>query len=88
MARIVALNAIFFLVPFAIYALWLALSQRSLSDPKSWPVRSVIYLALGGFALTSLALVFFIHFSAAPPGAEYRPARIDESGRIIPGTLD
>jgi hypothetical protein len=88
MARIVALNAIFFLVPFAIYALWLALSQRSLSDPKSWPVRSVVYLSIGGLVLTSAALVFFIHFSAAPPGAEYRPARIDESGRIIPGTLE
>ena len=88
MARIVALNAVFFLVPFAIYALWLAVSRRSLSDPKSWPVRSVIYLSIGGLALTSVALVFFIHFSAAPPGAEYRPARIDESGRIIPGTLD
>jgi hypothetical protein len=88
MARIVALNAIFFLVPFAIYALWLALSQRSLSDPKSWPVRSVVYLSIGGLVLTSVALVFFIHFSAAPPGAEYRPARIDESGRIIPGTLE
>jgi hypothetical protein len=88
MARIVALNAIFFLVPFAIYALWLALSQRSISDPKSWPMRSVLYLSIGGLALTSVALVFFIHFSAAPPGAEYQPARIDESGRIIPGTLD
>jgi hypothetical protein len=88
MARIVALNAIFFLVPFAIYALWLALSRQPISDPKSWPLRSVLYLSLGGLVLTSLALLFFIHFSAAPPGAEYRPARIDESGRIIPGTLE
>ena len=75
MARIVALNAVFFLVPFAIYALWLALSRRPISDPKSWPLRSVGYLAIGGFVLTSAALFFFIHFSAAPPGAEYRPAR-------------
>jgi hypothetical protein len=88
MARIVALNVTFFLVPFAVYALWLVLSRRSLSDPKSWPVRSIVYLALGGFVLTSIALFFFIHFSAAPPGAEYRPARIDESGRIVPGTLE
>jgi hypothetical protein len=87
MARVLALNAIFFLVPFAIYALWLALSQRPLSDPKSWPLRSVVYLAIGGLALTSLALVFFIHFSSAPPGAEYSPARI-ENGRIVPGTLE
>lgn len=87
MVRVVLLNAVFFLVPFAVYAAWLALSGRPFSDPKSWPLRSLLYLALGGVVLTSVALILFIHFSTAPPGAEYRPARVDESGRIVPGTL-
>jgi hypothetical protein len=87
MARIVALNAIFFLVPFAVYAIWLAAARRPLSDMASWPLKTIAYLSAGGFVLTAIALVFFIHFSAAPPGAEYRPATIGEDGRIVPGTL-
>ncbi len=88
MARLIAFNAVFFLLPFAIYAGWLAVTRGSAKNPAYWPLKTIAYLAVGGGVLMVASLLVFIHFSSAPPGASYRPATLDESGRIVPGTLE
>jgi len=88
MARLIAFNAIFFLLPFAVYAGWLIATRGSANNPAYWPLRTIGFLALGGVTLMAAGLIIFIHFSSAPPGATYRPATLDENGRIVPGTLE
>jgi hypothetical protein len=86
MVRFVAFNAIFFLVPFALYAGWLILRQGSAARASDWPVRTIAFLTAGGLVLTGIALLFFINFSGAPTG-QYTPATVKD-GRIVPGHID
>jgi hypothetical protein len=88
MARLIAFNAIFFLLPFAVYAGWLAVTRGAVNNPAYWPLRTIVYLTIGGAAVMIAGLLVFIHFSSAPPGASYRPAVLDREGRIVPGTLE
>jgi hypothetical protein len=88
MARLIAFNAIFFLLPFAVYAGWLAVTRGSAKNPAYWPLKTIGFLAVGGGVLMVAGLLVFIHFSSAPPGASYRPATIGEDGRLVPGRLE
>ncbi len=86
MVRFVAFDSVLFLVPFAIYALWLLGSRRSVSDAAEWTARTVGYLALAGAVLLVGVLVAFVRFDTAPPGGTYIPAHM-ENGRIIEGHI-
>ena len=88
MGRLVAFNALFFLLPFAVYAGWLLITRGSASNPAYWPLRTIGLLALGGALVMVAALVIFVQFSDAPPEANYRPATLGEDGRIVPGRLE
>ena len=88
MGRLVAFNALFFLLPFAIYAGWLLVTRGSAGNPAYWPLRTIGFLALGGALVMIAALVIFLQFSDAPPEATYRPATLGEDGRIVPGKLE
>jgi hypothetical protein len=83
MLRFVAFDAIFFLVPFAIYALWLAVKRRTVTNASDWEVRTIGYLALAGAVLTVIVLVAFVHFDTEAPGGKYVPAHL-ENGKIVP----
>jgi len=74
-----------FLIPFAAYALFVFASRRGVLDRSSWPVRTVLMLAVAACLLVILSLVLLANFSGAPPGATYRPAHI-ENGKFIPGS--
>jgi hypothetical protein len=87
MARLLAFNAIFFLLPFAIYAGWLIATRGAASNSTDWPVKTIGYLAFAGAILMVIGLVFFLHFTGAPRSAVYHPATIDKDGRLVPGTL-
>src|SRR5882724_9317221 len=82
MARFLAFNAIFFLLPFAGYAAWLVATRGTAGKAADWPLRTVGYLAISGAAILVAALVVFTSFSGAPPGSRYKPALIDKSGRL------
>jgi hypothetical protein len=73
-----------FLIPFAVYAVYLVASRSQLFHRASWPLHVVGWLALGALLLTILSLVLLAHFSGAPPDSTYVPAHI-ENGRLIPG---
>jgi len=73
-----------FLIPFAVYALYLIASRSRLLHQSSWPTHVIGKLALAAALLIILSLVLLANFSGAPPKSTYVPAHI-ENGRLIPG---
>ncbi len=73
-----------FLIPFAVYALFLAATSSGLLVRSSWPVVVVGRLLLGSLLLVVISLIMLAQFSGAPPNSTYVPAHI-ENGTLIPG---
>jgi hypothetical protein len=73
-----------FLIPFAVYALFLIATRSGLLVQSSWPVNVVAKLLLGSLLLVVASLVLLAQFSGAPPHSTYVPAHV-ENGRLIPG---
>ncbi|HWN80172.1 MAG TPA: DUF6111 family protein [Bradyrhizobium sp.] len=73
-----------FLIPFAIYALFLITTRSGLLVQSSWPVQIVGKLALGSLLLVVVSFILLAHFSGAPPNSTYIPAHI-ENGKFVPG---
>jgi Family of unknown function (DUF6111) len=73
-----------FLIPFAVYALFLIATRSGLLIQSSWPVHIVAKLVLGSLLLVVLSFILLAHFSGAPPNSTYIPAHI-ENGRFVPG---
>ncbi len=88
MARLLAFNALFFLLPFAVYAVWLRATRGTVNNAADWQGRTIAYLALGGAVIMLGAILAFTSFEGAPPGGVYHPATLDQNGRLVPGTID
>jgi len=73
-----------FLIPFAVYALFLAATRSGLFVQSSWPVTIVARLALVAIVLVIAGLIGLAHFSGAAPDSTYIPAHI-ENGKLVPG---
>ena len=73
-----------FLIPFAVYALFLVATRSGLLAPSSWPVVVVGRLLLGSLLLVVVSLIMLAQFSGAPPNSAYFPAHI-ENGKLVPG---
>ena len=73
-----------FLIPFAVYALFLLATRSGLLLRSSWPVVIVGRLLLGSLLLVVVSLILLAQFSGAPPNSTYFPAHI-ENGKLIPG---
>ena len=73
-----------FLIPFAVYALFLVATRSGVLAQSSWPVHLVAKLVLGSLLLVIISFVLLAHFSGAPPDSTYIPAHI-ENGRLVPG---
>lgn len=73
-----------FLIPFAVYALFLAATRSGLFARSSWPVTVVARLALVAIVLVISGLIGLTHFSGAAPDSTYIPAHI-ENGKLVPG---
>jgi len=73
-----------FLIPFAIYALFLIATRSGVLAQSSWPLHLVAKLTLGSLLLVILSLIMLAHFSGAPPGSTYIPAHV-ENGKFVPG---
>ncbi|MBN8995503.1 MAG: hypothetical protein J0H63_01380 [Rhizobiales bacterium] len=87
MVRLLAVNLLFFLLPFAAYAAWLLITRRTIGGAGDWPRRMILWLAVAGAALMVAVLVVFTSFTGAPPGAVYVPATIVD-GKLIPGHFE
>ena len=73
-----------FLIPFAVYAVFLILTRSKLLTRTSWPVKVVGRLLLGSLLLVVLSLILLAQFSGAPPHSTYIPAHM-ENGKLVPG---
>ena len=73
-----------FLIPFAIYAVFLIATRSGLLAQSSWPVQTVAKLVLGSFLLVVISFILLAHFSGAPPNSTYIPAHI-ENGKLVRG---
>jgi hypothetical protein len=73
-----------FLIPFAIYALFLISTRSGLLVQSSWPVQVVAKLVLGSLLLVVVSFILLAHFSGAPPNSTYIPAHI-ENGKLVRG---
>jgi hypothetical protein len=84
MIRPVLTEVAIFLIPFAVYALFLIATRSGLLVQSSWPVQIVAKLALGSLLLVLVSFILLAHFSGAPPNSTYIPAHI-ENGKFVPG---
>jgi hypothetical protein len=84
MIRPVLTEIAIFLIPFAIYALFLIATRSGLLVQSSWPIQVVAKLALGALLLVLVSFLLLAHFSGAPPNSTYIPAHI-ENGKLVPG---
>jgi Family of unknown function (DUF6111) len=88
MGRLVAFDALFFLLPFAVYALWLMITRGSLSNIADWQAKTIAWLAAGGAALMIVVILVFIHFQGSPIDGTYIPPHLDEDGNIVEGHFE
>jgi hypothetical protein len=73
-----------FLIPFALYALFLIATRNGVTLTASWPAPVVIKLAIAASVLVIISLVLLAQFSGAEPGSTYVPAHV-ENGKLVPG---
>jgi len=73
-----------FLIPFAVYALFLVATRSGVFAQSSWPAHLVVKLALGSLLLVVVSFIMLAHFTGAPPDSTYIPAHI-EDGKFVPG---
>ena len=74
-----------FLIPFAVYALFLVATKSGVFAQASWPIHLIGKLVFGALLLVVVSFVLLANFSGAPPNSTYIPAHI-ENGRLVPGT--
>ena len=73
-----------FLIPFAVYAVFLLATRSELVAQSSWPLPLIAKLLLGSLLLVIVSFIMLANFSGAPPHSTYIPAHI-EDGRLVPG---
>lgn len=84
MARLLALNTLIFLAPFAVYAGWLFATKRSVGTAADWTSRVLIILGSIGAVAVVIVLAVFVSFEGNSGGETYFPAQIID-GEIVPG---
>ncbi len=73
-----------FLLPFAVYALFLLATRSGLLMQSSWPLHVIGKLVLGSLMLVVISFILLARFSGAAPHSTYVPAHI-ENGKLVPG---
>jgi Family of unknown function (DUF6111) len=84
MIRSVLTEVGIFLIPFAVYALFLIASRSGLLARTSWPLHVIARLAIGAMLLVVASLVLLAHFSIGSTNSTYIPAHV-ENGKFVPG---
>lgn len=74
-----------FLIPFAVYALFLIASRSGVTLHSSWPLHVLGRLVVGSLLLVIISFILLAHFSGSRPDSTYIPAHID-NGKLVPGT--
>jgi len=85
MIRPVVIAIALFLMPFAVYALFLVAARKGMLDSTSWPLARITWLVIAALILILGSFLWFASFGGAPPDSVYIPAHVDESGNFVPG---
>jgi hypothetical protein len=73
-----------FLIPFAIYAVFLIATRSGVLAQASWPLHMVAKLVVGSLLLVIVSFFLLAEYSGAPPESTYVPAHMDH-GKLVPG---
>ncbi|MGB6538791.1 MAG: DUF6111 family protein [Xanthobacteraceae bacterium] len=73
-----------FLVPFVLYALFLAVTRADILQAKAWTLPRVAGLLMASLLLLAGSFFALAQFSGTPPGSTYVPAHIHD-GKFVPG---
>ena len=84
MIRTVLTEIGIFLVPFAVYAIFLIETRSGVTLPASWPLHMIAKLTLVALVMVIVSFVALAELTGAPPNSTYVPAHI-ENGRLVPG---
>lgn len=84
MIRPILTEFVLFLVPFALYAIYLFASRTNVFDRAQWSMTVLLWLTAAAVALLIGSFIVLAEFSGAPPGSTYEPAHM-ENGKFVPG---
>lgn len=84
MIRPIATEIVLFLIPFAVYAVFLLATRAGVFLPKAWTLPRIAGLLIASLVLMASSFFALAEFSGAPPGSTYVPAHI-EGGKFVPG---
>lgn len=85
MIRSIVPSIILFLLPFAVYFLWLGRQRRAAGETEvKVSNKYLAWAAAVGLALGAGAFVIFTEFGGAAPDAVFVPPRF-ENGKMVPG---
>ncbi len=87
MIRVVVENIVLFLLPTAIYVIYVLLTRKQHVKTGIFDEAPFFWLMLAGTALVILVLVAFGTTSGGKPGQSYVPPHLGRDGRIEPGEL-
>jgi hypothetical protein len=73
-----------FLIPFAVYAVFLIATRSGVFAQASWPLHMVAKLVVGSLLLVIVSFFLLAEYSGAPPESTYVPAHMDH-GKLVPG---
>jgi hypothetical protein len=83
MIRTGATEIVLFLLPFALYAVYLLATRANVLRVDSWPLAHLSWLLGAALLLVVGSFVYFANYSGAPVGSTYVPAHI-EDGKFVP----
>lgn len=84
MARAFLTELALFLLPFAVYALFLWATKAQILHPESWPTKRLAWLTIVALVLMVGGIAVLVHFDGEAPDSVYVPAHM-EDGRLVPG---
>ncbi len=87
MIRVVIIEILLFLLPFAVSAAYQVLVRKHPFSSALLKVMSVMKLAVIGLVLAIVGLILLAQFGGADRDGVYTPA-IYKDGKIIPGHID
>jgi len=87
MLRIVFINALMFLLPFAVYGAYFYLARRGAGKQSFWNEAPLFWLLSASTLLVFAAMVTLVSFSGGEPGGTYISPRL-ENGVIQPGRIE